>query len=414
MVLRFFCFIWGAIFLTLVLIVMLIAVFKLAAPDSASRAIEKDLLLRQFAYTAETDSPEAALKIWQEIAPAHPDFRMAIRPGCATGSGMEIHSDGCQVIQYIGPTASFLDRIKPLFPPLLLGGVVSALAAILLSQWLTRPIRTVSRGLKTLAGGDFGARIQPELRTTVPDLVELGAAFDHAATRLQELAEGRRRLFHDISHEIRSPLARLRAAVGILEVNPHRYTSMLEQMETDIGRLDHLVDEILTLARFEKSLNVSQAERLDILDLLEPIMADANFEGQQRSIAVLYEGVDQMQLYADAELLHRAFENLIRNALNYAPDGSRVLISGHVSDASLVLEIADEGPGVAQADLKRIFIPFERAGSTGRIKGVGLGLAIAARAVEAHGGAIVAQNRTQGGLLVRVTLPVAFPSLDAR
>lgn len=178
------------------------------------------------------------------------------------------------------------------------------------------------------------------------------------------------------------------------------------QMTTDIERLDHLVDEILTLARFERAQLTSRAEDLDIVDIIEPILEDANFEGQQKGITVRYEGLEQMELHADAELLHRAFENVIRNAIAYSPEGGEVIISSRITANNFAIEISDEGPGVAQADLKNLFAPFVRLDDARRSMGVGLGLAIAASAIEAHAGNISAHCRSTCGLVIRVIIPI--------
>lgn len=407
MILRFFGFIWGAMLLTLILFAILINALELTVPESASRALEKDVVLRQLSHIAVSEGLEAALVTWRSLEGAHPDLVIARDPMCAAVVTIRDDQGKCLSVEQASTASTPLFWIEPFPLPLGLGAVISAIAAILLSRWLTKPIRTVNRGLKTLAAGELSTRIQPLLRTSNRDLSELAAAFDHAAARLQELTENRQRLFHDISHEIRSPLARLRAAIGLLEKNPARYESMLEQMATDIGRLDHLVGEILTLARFEKGQIDSRAENLDLVDIIEPILADANFEGQQRGVTVRYEGIEKMQLHADAELLHRAFENVIRNALAFSPEGGKVVVTGSFSAGKIILDVSDEGPGVAEADLKNLFTAFVQLGEEGRTRGVGLGLAIAASAIEAHAGEISAQGRPNGGLIVRMIIPVA-------
>lgn len=407
MILRFFGFIWGAILVTLVLFALLISTMELTAPKPALMALEKEIVLRQLSHIALTEGIEAVLEAWRSIEPVHPDLIIAPDPTCSAVEVIRDADGQCLSVSQVLFAPPFLFRMEPFLIPLGLGAVISAIAAILLSRWLTRPIRTVSRGLKALASGDLSTRIRPLLSTSNPDLVELAAAFDNAATRLQELTENRQQLFHDISHEIRSPLARLRAAIGLLEKNPRRYETMLGQMTTDIGRLDHLVDEILTLARFEKGQLASKAEDLDLMDIIEPILADANFEGQQRGVTVRYVGVDKMELHGDAELLHRAFENVIRNALTYSPDGGEVVVSGRVSVDQIILEISDEGPGVAETDMKNLFSPFVRLGEVERSTGAGLGLAIAASAIKAHAGKISAQGGPNSGLVIRVIVPVS-------
>ena len=218
--------------------------------------------------------------------------------------------------------------LPPILLPLFIGGLVSAVMAIFLSRWLTRPLRDVSRGLKALASGHLDTRILDSLRTSNSEIRDLGRDFDLAAERLHALTEGRSRLFHDISHEIRSPLARLRAAVGLIEVNPARGGALAKRMEGDIARLDHLVDEILTLARLDRGEPLGTVAVFDLLDIVENIIFDANFEGREKNVSARYSGAEKLELLGNPELLHRACENVVRNALSYSPNGGTVSVTG--------------------------------------------------------------------------------------
>ncbi|MDZ4309260.1 MAG: ATP-binding protein [Cypionkella sp.] len=278
--------------------------------------------------------------------------------------------------------------------------------AIFLSRWLTSPMRGISQGLKAIAAGHLETRISAKLKTSNRELQDLGRDFDFAAERLQTLAEGRTRLFHDISHEIRSPLARLRAAVGLIEVSPARGASLAGRMEGDISRLDHLVNEILTLARLERGEILGGLQTFDLLDLVENIIADANFEGRARNVTVAYSGVKTLNLMGNPELLHRACENIIRNALSHSPEGGLVQVTGQQIGEAVVLEVADEGPGVPEENLKNIFAPFVRVDKEMRSAGIGLGLAIASGALISHGGTIVARNRHPNGLVIKICIPL--------
>ena len=402
MVFRFFAFIWGAILLTLLLFAVLIATLDWRPPDSARLAIARDVLTADLSRIAEVRGLAEAKAVWESIASQHPGLVMALKDECrSTGESLAVHN--CLTMLPSEDAPQVLGSIEPIFVPLAIGAVVSALGAILLSRLLSRPIRTVSAGLKELAGGRLETRIGPARGGG--EFAELVTAFDHAASQLQELTESRQQLFHDISHEIRSPLARLRAAIGLAEVSPTRLPGLVAQMEGDIGRLDQLVGEILTLARYESGQHTPQTEALDLVDILELIVEDANFEGAPKAVSVHYSGPDALSLRGDPELLHRAFENIIRNALSYAPDGSTVTVVASDGPDSMTVTVSDEGPGVEEADLKTLFTPFVRVGAPGSPAGVGLGLAIAASAVEAHGGRIVASNRNDQGLSMRVVMP---------
>ncbi|MEZ5721838.1 MAG: ATP-binding protein [Paracoccaceae bacterium] len=405
MILRFFGFIWGAILLTLVGFALLISLLDWKAPDSALRLVEQDILRRELTEVVTQSGLNAGLETWARISGAHPGIAVSPDPDCTSADPIRAPEGTClAVIDTAGPPPVWV-RIQAMLLPLAVGAVISALGAIGLSRWLTRPIRTVNRGLQTIAGGELSARIGEDLKTSNREFAALGRAFDHAASRLEELTESRQRLFHDISHEIRSPLARLRAAIGLMEVNPERTGPMLTRMEADIERLDHLVDEILTLARFERSAGGPATRALDLLDIVEPIVADANFEGQDRGVTVCYTGPDRVAVHGNAELLHRAFENVIRNALAYSPDGGDVIVTGALGESQARFEITDNGPGVPEAELDKLFRPFVRLDDGNRTQGIGLGLAIAARAVEAHGGTISAERAAGKGLTVRIVLP---------
>ncbi|MCB1329130.1 MAG: HAMP domain-containing histidine kinase [Maritimibacter sp.] len=406
MILRFFGFIWGAILLTLVMFAVLISLFDWKAPDAALHQLEQDIVRREIAEVVSGHGLDAGLETWARISGAHPEIAASPDPDCSSADPIRGPEGSCiAVVGTAGPPPVWV-RIQAMLLPLAVGAVVSALGAIGLSRWLTRPIRTVNRGLQTIAGGELSTRIGEDLKTSNREFAALGRAFDHAAARLEELTESRQRLFHDISHEIRSPLARLRAAIGLMEVNPERTAPMLARMETDIERLDHLVDEILTLARFERGADGPETALLDLVDIVEPIVADANFEGQDRSVTVCYKGPERVAMRGNAELLHRAFENVIRNALAYSPDGGEVIVTGAPENGQSIFEVTDQGPGVPEAELDKLFDPFVKLGDGGRSQGIGLGLAIAARAVDAHGGKISAQAAPGQGLTVRIVLPV--------
>ena len=414
MTLRVFIVIWGALVLTILLFGTLVAAWDPAPPKGAILAGERAMIERQLALVADRDGSAAALAHWSAIAPAYPGIILAEDPACADDPPIRDAAGTCLKVSLTDTPSRFLEGLRILLLPLLVGFAVSAAAALLLSRHLTRPIRTVNAALQRLASGDLDSRIGSALDGSSGELARLGGAFDHAADRLQKLAEGRRRLFNDLSHEIRSPLARLRAAVGLLEVSPDRLAEMQRQIETDILRLDNLVRDILTLARFDSTEAHPAHVRLDLVDILEPILSDANFEGQPRGVVVNYDGPENLELAGTAELLHRALENVIRNALSHSPDGGHVSVQATTGSEGLRIDISDEGPGVPDADKPRILEPFFRLSDVAATGGTGLGLAIAARAIAAHGGTIDLFDNVPRGLRVRVILPAPAGSLPVR
>ncbi|MFC3532758.1 ATP-binding protein [Vogesella facilis] len=301
-------------------------------------------------------------------------------------------------------------HIKP--PPALLpistALLISLLCSALLAWRAAKPIRQLRWAFRQLAAGRLDTRIGPRMGRRRDELRELGGEFDGMAQQLQQLVGAQRRLLHDVSHELRSPLARLQAAIGLARQRPDpaRLDSTLERIEREVVRVDTLVGELLTLARLEAGSGQVARERVDLVELLAAIADDAQFEAQALGRDVAFSGDGEFVAEVGAELLYRAFENVIRNAVKYTAAGTRVDILAHSSADALQITVADRGPGVPQHALQDMFEPFLRVGANGQdSSGFGLGLAIARRAVESHGGQISAHPRDGGGLEVRISLP---------
>ena len=219
--------------------------------------------------------------------------------------------------------------------------------------------------------------------------------------------EGQRRLLHDVSHELRSPLARLQAAVGILRQKPEQPTDMIIRIEDETARIDRLVGELLTLSRLEAGELVGVEEEIDMHDLVAEVVRDASFEAQTQDRKVIWDEGGSVTLQGRPELLHSAIENVLRNSLKHAPESRSIWIET-TSDAvrrRYILRVLDEGRGIPPDELPHLFTPFARGVNTVGLDGYGLGLAIARRCVEAHGGTIRADNRLAGGLCVEIVLP---------
>jgi signal transduction histidine kinase len=218
--------------------------------------------------------------------------------------------------------------------------------------------------------------------------------------------EGQRRLLHDVSHELRSPLARLQAAIGLAQQQPEKIGASLERIERESVRMDKLVGELLTLARLEASAAMPPMEEVGLMELVEGIVADARFEAGQQGRGIEMHGVALVGLRCAPDLLWRAIENVVRNAIKHSPEGGTVCIELGADIGQARISVLDRGPGVAPDQLAAIFEPFYRE-HPGGADGHGLGLAIARRVIDAHGGAITASNREGGGLRVDITLPLA-------
>ena len=237
------------------------------------------------------------------------------------------------------------------------------------------------------------------------ELAELGADFDRMAQRMQLLVSAQQRLLHDVSHELRSPLARIQAAVGVARQQPERTAVMQERVERESTRLDILVGEFLTLARLETEATSPASEPIDMIELLTEVCDDARFEAQASNRDLLFSFSGDYWIQGRGDLLYRAFENVVRNAVKFTYESTVVKVDAQASPTSLIVTVSDHGPGVPQEFHAQMFEPFQRVGDAG-VEGFGLGLTIAKRAIESHGGRIEAQAAEGGGLAIRVSLGV--------
>ena len=287
--------------------------------------------------------------------------------------------------------------------------LASLLFAALLAWYFSRPIRALRSAFEAAAAGDLAPRFGTAPKGS-DELSDLGRDFDRMSGQLRALMDGQRRLLHDVSHELRSPLARLQAAVGLAHQRPDKVANSLERIERESIRMDKLVGELLTLSRLEASSGVVRREPLDLTELVDAIVADARFEvaqaGNGAQPRIMVDASGPLPVEGDPDLLWSAIENVVRNAVKHGARGGLVEVVLRTEDGMALVEVRDRGPGIAPDDLPAIFEPFFRAGAsrTG-VDGHGLGLAIARRVVQAHGGEIVAANRQDGGLRVTITLP---------
>jgi signal transduction histidine kinase len=281
----------------------------------------------------------------------------------------------------------------------------SILTALLLAGYVAKPIRSLREAFEAVASGDLDRRIAPRLGARHDELADLGRDFDRMASRLKASMQGQRRLLHDVSHELRSPLARLQAAAGLIRQNPDQLESMVARIEEEIARIDRLVGQLLTLSRLEAGDLIAVEEQIDMRDLVRDIVHDANFEAQVHEREVIWDDRGSATVQGRPELLHGAIENVVRNALKHAPQSRIVRVETSVDAAKrqYTLRVFDDGSGVPEDELPDLFTPFFR-GSRARSDGYGLGLAIAQRSIEACGGTIRANNRPGGGLTVEIVL----------
>ena len=291
-------------------------------------------------------------------------------------------------------------------------GTGGLLFSALLAWYLTHPISRLRTGFDRLAHGDLAVRLKPEMGRRRDEIADLAGDFDTMAERLQQLVRARDQLMHDVSHELRSPLARLNMAIGLARQTPQRMEETLTRIEHETGRLDVLVGELLTLARVESG-DPQLDGYFEIEGLVRTVVDDARFEADASGVQVRTNVEDasgerpRPTVKGNPELLRRAIENIVRNALRFSKRGQTVDVDVDADQAarSYILRIRDEGPGVPPESLQVMFDPFIRVHEVGFGKGYGLGLAIARRTILAHSGSILAENRPEGGLAVTVRLP---------
>ncbi|BBU45016.1 MULTISPECIES: ATP-binding protein [Pseudomonas] len=294
--------------------------------------------------------------------------------------------------------------------PLFTGTLMSALFAFLCSLYLTRPLAWLREAMGQVAQGRFDVRVKPRLGKRRDEIVELAEDCDRMAGQLKALVQAQQNLLHDISHELRSPLTRMHAAIGLMRQQPDRL-DMLERVERESRRMDDLIEQLLTLARAQARQGDSDFASVDVVELLAQIVEDARFEAGMKQCQVSLHAQGMFLIHGHEELLYRAFENIIRNAVRYTAAGTEVLVQASLAPGGqwLQVSVSDHGPGVEPARLQRIFEPFDR-GTDDSGDGFGLGLAIAQRAIALHGGSITALAADSGGLRVRIELPRASPA----
>ncbi|HEY0162524.1 MAG TPA: ATP-binding protein [Edaphobacter sp.] len=288
--------------------------------------------------------------------------------------------------------------------------LISATLCGLLARSITRPIRSLQRTATELAKGDLSARASPALAGRNDELASLAHEFDRMAERVQLLLDQQKLLLRDISHELRSPLARLNVSAELVQRGD---TASAARMQADIRSLEKMISDLLTLARIDASDKHSRKEAVHIGRLVQQIVKDASFEGVTEGKSVVQTGVFDRHVTADPGLLHSCIENVVRNALKHTP--ARGVVEVNIADASshdapmIAVTTTDEGKGVPEHALEQIFDPFFRLASSDshRQGGAGLGLSISRRIATLYGGEITAHNLDHSGLEVRLRLPTA-------
>jgi signal transduction histidine kinase len=285
--------------------------------------------------------------------------------------------------------------------------LISALVCWWLARYVSKPVERLQASARELAAGNLDARVGEEFSRRRDELGVLARDFDVMAEHVRTLIASKEDLLRGMSHELRSPLARLRVALGLARRSGADMSKQLDRIELEAERLDTLIGQMLQLSRLRSAEPTHIKDTVEITSLLGEVVDDARLEASAKDAQVDWVAPGPILVEGDGQLLRSAFENVLRNAVRFTAPGTAVRTELQFAQSQAHLLIEDRGPGVPVDELERIFEPFYRvAESRDRDSGgTGLGLAITARIVNLHGGTVVARNIEGGGLRVEIKLP---------
>ena len=293
---------------------------------------------------------------------------------------------------------------------------ICAAISLLLAIYLTKPISILQTATEKIIHGHLDTKIDPEICNRKDELGLLATAFNNMTEKLQSTQSEQRKLLRNISHELRSPLARAGVAIDLAKQKNDSDSKDLDRIDTEIYRLNDLIGQILKLPTLGENYIHDFDDTIDLNGLIRSICHDAEYEAQLKQIKIIFNSPkQQMLIKTTSNLLHSAIENIIRNSLKHSPNNKSIEVGLICTDNSYKIEVCDQGPGVPAEHLDKIFTPFHRVTGNSKAKheGYGLGLAISHGAVQLHGGTIVASNifeldnNKPGiiGLKISITLP---------
>jgi len=289
--------------------------------------------------------------------------------------------------------------------------MLSILAIMIVGWWvargIARPAAALQQAAQSMAQGDLSARVEGRYLQARDELGLLAREFNHMAGRIEALVAHERAVLQDVSHELRSPLARLQLILELArQEGGGAAAGHFARAEREISRLDLLIGELLALTRMEADLPGMAREPVDLAALAAECMVEAELEAAAHGSRLRLDAPQPLESSGNAQLLARALDNLLSNAIKFGA-GGEVLISLRRDGGRAALSVRDHGPGVPEAELGKLFRPFFRGANGARAEGHGLGLAIVRRIVQAHGGEVAAENAPDGGLLITLSLPLA-------
>lgn len=359
------------------------------------------------------------------ISPDTPMISVDTGEGTFWGPGL-VHYKNMNYMLFVGrpKPPGFVGSIRRQHPSIMfsIALCISGLLCFWFARSLVNPIQQLQEASKQMATGNLAIRVGSASKRR-DEIGRLGRDFNFMSEQVERLMGSQKRLLADISHELRSPLARLQLSIGILqqksEGNEDEHLdkgfllSSISRIEKEAAQIEKMIAQVLTLSRLDNPQSILHKQVIDIQLLISPIISDARFEAQEQNKQVVFDNSVSYFIEGDVQMLSSAIENVLRNAVNYA--ANKVLVSIDVQqEGCLLLTILDDGKGIDEGQLSRIFEPFYRE-SLARDRasgGVGLGLAIAYQAILQHQGTIQASNTHEGGLQVSITLPLVKMKSD--
>jgi two-component system sensor histidine kinase CpxA len=357
---------------------------------------------------AQPGAPELVRRVLQSAAPmfSPPGEKFLVAFPALTSSG--------HTYVFVTEVAAPFSR-PPLDPRLFLPRILAVLLTAgvlcyLLTLYIVSPVVKLRTVTRQVSEGDLSARVGPLLGRRRDELAAMGRDFDAMATKIETLMTSQQRLLRDISHELRSPLARLNVALDLARRRcaGDRATVPLERIEREALRINEMIGQLLTLVRWENNADGLQQEVIDLASLVTEVAADADFEARSQNRQVRVLSCDDCWTMGKHSLLRSAIENVLRNAVRYTEENTSVDVSLKADNGRAVITVRDHGPGVPEETLSDIFRPFYRVEEARDPDsgGTGLGLAITARAISLHHGTVAAANARDGGFIVEINLPI--------
>jgi two-component system sensor histidine kinase CpxA len=283
--------------------------------------------------------------------------------------------------------------------------LTALLVCYALAAYLSSPIQKIRRATQKLAEGELSTRVGDKVGNRRDELAVLAKDFDVMAERIESLITSQQRLSRDVSHELRSPLARMNVALEIAKQKSNGESApVLERIEAESNRLNEMISRLLTLARLETGTDEFERSEIDLKPLVEQVVSDADFEANAVGKSVRITRADTCHIIGNEELVGSAVENVLRNAVRYTRDGTSVEVALESMDGKATVTVRDHGGGVPDDELQNLFRPFYRVGEARdrNSGGTGLGLAIAEQAIKSHKGRIAAHNEGDG-LVVEIS-----------